>query len=55
MAFTGISNFQHFQFLARLAKGNVSFCQKISQIAMYYVETRADNSGYTNHRSPALL
>ena len=24
--------------------------KKISLISMYYVETRADNSGYTNHR-----
>jgi hypothetical protein len=24
--------------------------EKISQISMYYVETRADNSGYANHR-----
>jgi hypothetical protein len=28
--------------------------KKISQISMYYVETRADNSGYTNHRVTCL-
>jgi hypothetical protein len=29
---------------------NINYTKKISQISMYYVETRADNSGYTNHR-----
>ena len=29
---------------------NLNYTKKISQMSMYYVETRADNSGYTNHR-----
>ena len=29
--------------------------KQISQISMYYVETRADNSGYTNHRVICLV
>jgi hypothetical protein len=28
---------------------------KISLISMYYLETRADNSGYTNHRVICLV
>jgi len=28
----------------------LSYTKTISQISMYYAETRADNSGYTNHR-----
>jgi hypothetical protein len=31
------------------------YTKKISQISMYYVETRADNSGYTNHRVTCLV
>jgi hypothetical protein len=27
----------------------------MSQISMYYVETRADNSGYANHRVTCLV
>jgi hypothetical protein len=29
---------------------NFNYTKKISLFSMYYVETRADNSGYTNHR-----
>ena len=29
--------------------------KKISLISMYYVETREDNSGYTNHRCTCLV
>jgi hypothetical protein len=29
--------------------------KQISQISMYYVKTRADNSGYTNHRITCLV
>ena len=29
--------------------------KKISVISMYYVKTRADNSGYTNHRVICLI
>jgi hypothetical protein len=31
------------------------YTKKISQISMYYVETRADNSGYANHRVTCLV
>jgi hypothetical protein len=31
------------------------FTAKISLISMYYVETRADNSGYTNHMVICLV
>jgi hypothetical protein len=34
---------------------NINNTKKISQISMYYVETRADNSGYTNHRVTCLV
>ena len=34
---------------------NINYTKKISQISMYYVETRADNSGYTNHRVTCLV
>ena len=34
---------------------NFNYTKKISQISMYYVETRADNSGYTNHRVTCLV
>jgi hypothetical protein len=32
-----------------------SFLAQLSIISMYYVETRADNSGYTNHRVICLV
>jgi hypothetical protein len=34
---------------------NFNYTKKISQISMYYVETRADNSGYANHRVTCLV
>ena len=34
---------------------NVNYTKKISLISMYYVETRADNSGYTNHNGICLV
>jgi hypothetical protein len=34
---------------------NFNYTKKISLISMYYVETRADNSGYTNHRVICLV
>ena len=34
---------------------NINYTKKISQSSMYYVETRADNSGYTNHRFICLV
>jgi hypothetical protein len=34
---------------------NINYTKKISQISMYYVETRADNSGYTNHSVTCLV
>ena len=34
---------------------NFNYTKTISQISMYYVETRADNSGYTNHRFTCLV
>ena len=32
-----------------------NYTKQISQISMYYVKTRADNSGYTNHRITCLV
>ena len=34
---------------------NFNYTKIISQIPMYYAETRADNSGYTNHRVTCLV
>jgi hypothetical protein len=34
---------------------HVHCTKKISKISMYYVKTRADNSGYTNHRVTCLV
>ena len=34
---------------------NFNYTKKISLISTYYVETRADNSGYTNHRVICLV
>ena len=34
---------------------NFNYTKTISQISMYYAETRADNSGYTNHRVTCLV
>ena len=34
---------------------NFNYTKTISQISMYYAKTRADNSGYTNHRVICLV
>jgi hypothetical protein len=34
---------------------NFNYTKKISLISMYYVETRADNSGHANHRVTCLV
>ena len=34
---------------------NFNYTKTISQISMYYAETMADNSGYTNHRVTCLV
>jgi hypothetical protein len=34
---------------------NFNYTKTISQIAMYYAETRADNSGYANHMVICLV
>ena len=34
---------------------NFNYTKSISQISMYYAKTRADNSGYTNHRVICLV
>ena len=34
---------------------NFNYTKNISQISMYYIKIRADNSGYTNHRVSCLV
>ena len=34
---------------------NFNYTKTISQISMYYAETRVDNSGNTNHRVTCLV
>ena len=34
---------------------NFNYTKTISQISMFYAETRAYNSGYTNHRVTGLV
>jgi hypothetical protein len=44
-----------FKLIALIVIENFNYTKKISQISMYYVETRADNSGYANHRVTCLV
>ena len=44
-----------FKLIALIVIEKFNYTKKISQISMYYVETRADNSGYTNHRVTCLV
>ena len=48
----GVNTFyKHIEFQVN----SFNYTKKISLIFMYYVETRADNSGYTNHRVICLV
>jgi hypothetical protein len=39
----------------QVASLRLNYTKTISQISMYYAKTRADNSGYTNHRVICLV
>ena len=44
-----------FKLIALTLLRNFNYTKQISLISMYYVETRADNSGYANHRVICLV
>ena len=44
-----------FKLIALILLKNFNYTKKISLISMYYVKTRADNSGYANHRVICLV
>ena len=47
---TGSTLSTSFKLIALLVIEKFNYTKTISQISMYYAETRADNSGYTNQR-----
>jgi hypothetical protein len=44
-----------FKLITLIVNEKFNYTKKISQISMYYVEERADNSGYTIHRVTCLV
>ena len=44
-----------FKLIALTLLRNFNYTKQISLISMYYVETRAENSGYANHRVICLV
>jgi hypothetical protein len=49
------TNVLSFKLIALIVIEKFNYTKIISLISMYYVETRTDNSGYTNHRVICLI